>query len=76
MNREFMWGILITMNSIQAAVLPSNRLTFLQWNSLVAATYEVSHEEFPTLSAPHTLIISFSYSAALRGLYNLIMWEY
>ena len=48
MNHEFMWCILITMNSIQAAVLPSNRITFLRWNSPVAATYEVSHEEFPT----------------------------
>ena len=60
MNREFMWRILITMNSVQAAVLPSNRITFLQWNSPVTATYEVSHEEFPTVSAPHTLIILFS----------------
>lgn len=55
--------ILITMNSIQAAVLPSNRLTFLQWNSSVAAIYEVSHEEFPTLSA--LLITLFSYSLDL-----------
>lgn len=73
MSREFMWGIPITVNSIQAAVLPSNRITFLQWNSPVAATYEISCEEFPTLSAPHTL---FSYSTALGEFHNLIMPRY
>lgn len=48
------------MNSVQAAVLPSNRITFLQSNSLVAATSEVTHEEFPTLSAPFITLFSYS----------------
>lgn len=64
------------MNSIQAAVLPSNRITFPQCDSPVAETYEVSPEEFPTLSAPHTLITLFLHSTALGKFHNIIMWEY